>query len=728
MHFSRVAASDRPIADNLYPMCSPVVLTARFVTMGRDMICLRRAMPNPKPSHSPLDEIRFLFRVGWVSSPWPQATQFIMAPPRLVEQATATTLFSRRASPAVDSGTGAPMPPVETSNSGPNSAQVAGIAIGILFSAVITGWMFWCVCFKARTGDRESVLVVSRPVSSVGRTAHARIVAVPGPRGPPGPPGPPGPQGVRGPPGLPGIPGAPGRLGEMGPRGPTGPRGLIGPAGPEGKRGPPGKQALPQRAKSTDLPNSASHGHGEAPRFTSPSGSDPWHQPRSENRGISPQSLGESDRTPHVRRHGDQENARPQLEADAASLVTLVEDGETGFASRTEPPHSHQGVESGISIEVAAPSIRPGHASSLTTPTTPAMAYLVQDRPETAERGSSMVNAAVDSGIQPPTPALAYLVQPQAQAEPMLATPPPSDGSIQRLRQVKTPGSAAASPTRSERDSLRLRRLPADSAIREFQGHDFETDNISSVRSPSPTIPMRSARTRHLHLPLTPPSISPCDSHRMKRESRRNKTPHDRHRHPSPPQNQQQQQPLPLPLASQREAATRRKRPAVDPILPPHSLLTRQITAKEAEKRKTDWQRPFFTPRNIAMLRVLKGLESTAIVERWMKKLPETKEEIMEIEETNLDDIDGSDGIETGAESEEGVRECARFKSDDDNGGNAGCQQPDADTVDVADTAVDVADSAAETAADMTSSVHTSSALSENEDLPEGGGVWLHAD
>jgi hypothetical protein len=98
-----------------------------------------------------------------------------------------------------------------------------------------------------------------------------------------------------------------------------------------------------------------------------------------------------------------------------------------------------------------------------------------------------------------------------------------------------------------------------------------------------------------------------------------------------------------------------------------------------------------------------------------MAKLPETKEEIREIKEINVDDIDGN---ETEAESEKEVREHARLKSDDGDVGSDRYQQP------YWETAADAADTIAETAA----SIRTSSPLSEKGDLPKGGGVWLHAD
>lgn len=608
-------------------------------------------------------------------------------------------------------------------------------------------------------------MVISRPVSSVGRTARARIVAVPGPQEPPGPPGPPE---MRGLPEIPGIPGISGQVSEVGPRGMPGPRGLTGPAGLEGKRGPTGKQALAQQAKSMEPSSSAAHGDRETPTSATPFGSTPWYQPSPENERIGPPSSDKSRPTPHERQYSDQENARRQPEAYAGSLATLVEDGETGFAFRNESAHPHQRADSGIDFGMATPSIRSDHAPFVTAPSTPSMAYLVHDRPETAELGSGMVNATVNRGIRPSMPTIAYLVQPQTQAEPALATPPRTESPIPSPRQVKTPGSArrhhaekrsgtsrhaspskpppspprstlsvksprfgepggessrtttppgsaSTSPIQSEQEPFWPLRLPTESPVREFQRHHFETDGILSLFFPTSTPPPHAKQRHH---PLTPLLLPPCGSPHMKRESRRNRMLHYRPRRSS---HQNQQQPLSFP-PNQRETITRRKKPgreaAANPIFSPHSMWTRQITANEAEKRKTEWQRPFFAPRNTATLRVRKGLESTA-VESWMAKLPETKEEIREIKETNVEDIDGN---ETETESEKEMREGARLKSEDDDGGSGGNRQP------YYETAVDAADTAAETAAETATSIRTSSALSEGGDLPEGGGVWLHAD
>ena len=703
-----------------------------------------------------------------------------MAPLQFTAQASATALIPRQTTTRIDSSTGVPMPPVETSSSGPNSAQVAGIVLGILFSAIITGWMFWCVCFKNRREISGNVMVISRPVSSVGSTTRARIVAVTGPQGPPGPPGPPG---MRGLPGLPGMPGIQGQMGEMGPMGLPGPRGLT---GPEGKRGPPGKHFSAQQIKSTEPSNPVSHGGQETPSSTTPFGSPPRYQPRQENENIGVRPSEPARPTPHEHQYSDRENARRPPEAYAGSLSTLVEGGETGFASRNESPHSHQLADSGIDLGRATPSIRSDHTPFVTAPSTPAMAYLVQDRPETADLGSAMATATIDRVIRPPTPAMAYLVQSRTQAESPLA-PPPYAESPSSPRRVKTPGSArrphtqqrpglarhaspstpppspprsalsvrslrfgepvvssritppssASSPAQSEREPFQSLRLP-ESPVREFQRHHFETDSILSLLFPIPKRPARAKQRRHPLPPLPSPS---GDSPHQRRESRRIKTLPHRRRRSLPEPNPQNQQPTP-PTQSHREAATRRTKPsrdpaAVDSVFPPHSILTPQITTNEADKRKTEWQRPFLAPRNYTTLRLLKSPESTA-VKSWMAKLPETKEEISEVMEIDVDDIGGNE-TESEIEPEKDVMEGARLKSDDGDDGNDGYRRPYCETVadvaDVADMAVGtesdtLADAAAETVAEMAASIRTSSSstFSQTGDLPEGGGVWLHAE
>jgi hypothetical protein len=101
-----------------------------------------------------------------------------------------------------------------------------------------------------------------------------------------------------------------------------------------------------------------------------------------------------------------------------------------------------------------------------------------------------------------------------------------------------------------------------------------------------------------------------------------------------------------------------------------------------------------------------------------MAKLPETKEELSEIKEINVDDIGGNE-TETGSEKE--VREGARLKSDDGDGGSDGSRQP------YCETAAGAADPAAVTVTETATSIRTSLTLSEKGDLPDGGGVWLHA-